>query len=148
MLEEKIQSEIVSSMKNHEAVRLDTMRGIKAAIQKAKTEKGSNGTIDDDGIIRIIQKLVKQREESAALYDAAGRKDLAKAERTEAEIMSEFLPKQMSNEEIEEEVLKIIEETGAKTLKDLGKVMPVATKRMAGRADGKMIGLIAKKHLI
>ena len=148
MLEERIQNEIIASMKSKNTLRLETVRSVKAAIQKAKTEKGHTGDLSDEDIMKIIQKLVKQREESASLYEAAGRELLAQGERKEAEIMKEFLPSMMSNEEIEAEVLNIIEETGAKSLKDIGKVMPKATKAMAGRADGKMINLIVKKHLM
>lgn len=148
MLEERIQSELVAAMKAKNSVRLETMRAMKAAIQLAKVAKGADGIVSDDEIITIIQKLVKQREESARLYDTAGRELLASGERMEAEIMSEFLPKQMSNEEVDEEVVKIIEELGAKSIKDMGKVMSQAKKAIGGRADSKIIGLIVKKHLV
>lgn len=138
---------MMAAMKAHETVRLAALRGIKAAILLAKTSEGSNGEINDGDIVRIIQKLVKQRKESAEIYSSQNRPELAENELREAEAMEVYLPAQLGEAELEEELKKIIAETGASKPSDMGKVMGVATKRLAGRADGKMISAAVKKLL-
>lgn len=138
---------MVAAMKAKETVRLAALRGIKAAILLAKTAEGSNGELTDADIVKIIQKLVKQRKESAEQYNQAGRPELAENELEEAAAMEVYLPKQLSEEEVKTELIKIIAETGASKPSDMGKVMGVATKRLAGIADGKLISTIVKSLL-
>lgn len=146
-LEQQIQTDMVAAMKAKETVRLAALRGIKAAILLAKTAEGSNGELTDTDIVKIIQKLVKQRKESAEQYNQAGRPELAENELAEAAAMEVYLPKQLSEEEVKTELVKIIAETGASKPSDMGKVMGVATKRLAGIADGKLISTIVKSLL-
>lgn len=146
-LEKQIQADIVSAMKAKETVRLAALRGIKAAILLAKTSEGTNGEISDADIVKIIGKLVKQRKESAGIYTQQGRPELAENELAEAAAMEVYLPKQLSEAEVEAELQKIIAETGASKMSDMGKVMGVATKRLAGQADGKLISTLVRKLL-
>ncbi len=146
-LEQQIQTDMVAAMKAKETVRLAALRGIKAAILLAKTAEGSNGELTDADIVKIIQKLVKQRKESAEQYNQAGRPELAENELEEAAAMEVYLPKPLSEEEVKTELIKIIAETGASKPSDMGKVMGVATKRLAGIADGKLISTIVKSLL-
>ena len=146
-LEKQIQSDMVAAMKAKETVRLASLRAIKAAIMLAKTAEGASGDIDDAAIVKIIQKLVKQRKESAQQYNDAGRPELAENEMAEAAAMDVYLPKQLSEAEVEAELLKIIAETGACQPSDMGKVMGVATKRLAGLAEGRLISTLVKKLL-
>ena len=138
---------MVSAMKAKETVRLAALRGIKAAILLAKTAEGGNGEISDADIVKIIGKLVKQRKESAEIYSQQNRPELAENELAEASAMEVYLPKQLSEAEVEAELGKIIAETGASKMSDMGKVMGIATKRLAGQADGKMISTLVKKLL-
>lgn len=146
-LEKQIQADMVTAMKAHEAVRLAALRGIKAAILLAKTSEGSNGEVTDADVVKIIQKLVKQRKESAEIYSQQGRPELAENELAEAAAMEVYLPKQLSEAEVEAELRNIIAETGASKPSDMGKVMGVATKKLAGQADGKMISSIVRRLL-
>ena len=146
-LEKQIQADLVSAMKAKEAVRLASLRAIKAAILLAKTAEGASGEVTDQDIIKLIQKLVKQRKESAEQYNAAGRPELADNELAEAAAMEVYLPKQLSEAELEAELAKIIAEVGASKPSDRGKVMGVATKRLAGLADGRAISATVKKLL-
>lgn len=146
-LEKQIQTDMVSAMKAKDAVRLAALRGIKAAILLAKTSEGSNGEVTDSEIVKIIQKLVKQRKESAEIYTQQNRPELAENELAEASAMEVYLPKQLSEAEVEAELAKIIAETGASQPSDMGKVMGVATKKLAGQADGKLISTIVKRLL-
>ena len=146
-LEKQIQADMVSAMKAHETVRLAALRGIKAAILLAKTSEGGNGEVSDADIVKIIQKLVKQRKESAEIYAGQNRQELADNELAEAAAMEVYLPKQLSGAEVEAELKKIIEETGASKPSDMGKVMGTATRRLAGQADGKLISSIVKRLL-
>lgn len=146
-LETQIQTDMMAAMKAHETVRLAALRGIKAAILLAKTSEGGNGEISDADIIKIIQKLVKQRKESAEIYSSQNRPELAENEIAEAQAMEVYLPKQLSEAEVEEILKGIIAETGASKPSDMGKVMGTATKRLAGQADGKMISAIVKRLL-
>lgn len=146
-LEKRIQSDMVSAMKAKEAVRLASLRAIKAAIMLAKTAEGATGEVSDQDVVKIIQKLVKQRKESAQQYTDAGRPELAENELAEAAVMEVYLPKQLSEAEVEAELEKIIAEVGATQPSDMGKVMGVATKRLAGLAEGRLISTLVKKLL-
>lgn len=145
-MEKRIQADLVAAMKEKNVIKLASIRAIKTAITVAKTAPEA-GEITDQDIIKIIQKLVKQRKESAQQYNDAGRFDLAANELAEAEIMEVYLPKQLSEIELEVELAKIIVEVGATKPQDMGKVMGVATKRLAGLADGKAISTMVKKLL-
>ncbi|MBR5104722.1 MAG: GatB/YqeY domain-containing protein [Bacteroidales bacterium] len=146
-MEKRIQADMVSAMKAKETVRLASLRAIKAAIMLAKTAEGASGEITDPEIVKIIQKLVKQRKESAQQYTDAGRPELAENELAEAAVMEVYLPKQLSEAELEAELTKIIAEVGASKPQDMGKVMGVATKKLAGLADGRAISATVKKLL-
>ena len=146
-LEKRIQSDMVSAMKAKETVRLASLRAIKAAIMLAKTAEGATGEVSDQDVVKIIQKLVKQRKESAQQYTDAGRPELAENELAEASVMEVYLPKQLSEAEVEAELEKIIAEVGATQPSDMGKVMGVATKRLAGLAEGRLISTLVKKLL-
>lgn len=146
-LEKQIQADIVSAMKAKETVTLAALRGIKAAILLAKTAEGSTGELTDADIQKIIVKLVKQRKESAEIYTQQNRSELAENELAEAAAMEIYLPKQLSEAELEAELKAIIAEVGATQPSEMGKVMGTATKRLAGRADGKMISTVVKKLL-
>ena len=146
-LEKQIQADMVTAMKAKETVRLAALRGIKAAILLAKTSEGSTGEVSDSDIVKIIGKLVKQRKESAEIYSRQNRPELAENELAEAAAMEVYLPKQLSEAETEAEISKIVAETGASQPSDMGKVMGVATKRLAGQADGRLISSIVKRLL-
>ena len=133
---------MVAAMKAKEAVKLSSLRAIKAAIMLAKTAEGATGEVSDQDIVKIIQKLVKQRKESAQQYNDAGRPELAANEVAEMEAMEVYLPKQLTEAEVEAELVKIIAEVGATQPSEMGKVMGVATKRLAGLADGRVISFI------
>jgi len=146
-MEKQIQADMVAAMKAKETVKLASLRAIKAAITLAKTAEGANGEVDNAAIVKIIQKLVKQRKESAQQYTDAGRPELAENELAEAACMEVYLPKQLSEAEVEAELTKIIAEVGASQPSDMGKVMGVATKRLAGLAEGRVISTLVKKLL-
>ena len=146
-LEKQIQADMVAAMKAHETVRLAALRGIKAAILLAKTSEGGNGEVSDADIVKIIQKLVKQRKESAGIYTQQNRPELAENELAEASAMEVYLPKQLGEAEVEAELKAIIAEVGASKPSDRGKVMGVATKRHAGQADGRLISTLVKRLL-
>ena len=146
MLEEKIQQDIKAAMLAKDSVALASVRGIKAAILLAKTSEGAK-ELDDAAIVKIIQKLVKQRKESAEIYSQQNRPELAQNELAEAAVMERYLPKQLSEAEIEEKVKEIIAQVGAQSMADMGKVMGVATKALAGQADGKVISARVRKLL-
>ena len=145
-MEKRIQADLVTAMKEKNAIKLASIRAIKTAITVAKTAPGA-GEITDQDIVKIIQKLVKQRKESAQQYNDAGRPELAENEIAEAAEMEVYLPKQLSEAEVEAELVKIIAEVGASQPSDMGKVMGVATKRLAGLADGRVISTLVKKLL-
>ena len=146
-MEKRIQTDMVAAMKAKETVKLASLRAIKAAILLAKTAEGSTGEVDDAAVVKIIQKLVKQRKESAQQYNDAGRPELAENELAEAAAMEVYLPKQLTEAEVEAELVKIIAEVGASKPSDMGKVMGVATKRLAGLAEGRTISTLVKKLL-
>ena len=138
---------MVSAMKEKNAVKLASLRAIKAAIMLAKTAEGSTGEVTDQEIVKIIQKLVKQRKESAQQYTDAGRPELSANELAEVAEMEVYLPKQLSEEEVKAELSKIIAEVGASKPSDMGKVMGVATKKLAGLAEGRLISTLVKELL-
>ena len=146
-MEKRIQADMVAAMKAKETVRLASLRAIKAAIMLAKTAEGATGEVDDAAVTKIIQKLVKQRKESAQRYMDAGRPELAENELAEAACMEVYLPKQLSEAEVEAKLAEIIAEVGAVQPSDMGKVMGVATKRLAGLAEGRLISTLVKKLL-
>ena len=146
-LEKQIQTDLVAAMKAHETVRLAALRGIKAAILLAKTSEGGNGEVTDADIVKIIRKLVKQRKESAEIYSGQNRQDLAENELAEAAAMEVYLPRQLEEAELREILKGIIAETGASKPSDMGKVMGVATNRLAGQADGKLVSTLVKELL-
>lgn len=145
-LEQQIQKDIMEAMKAHNTVRTNAVRAIKSEILLAKTS-GAGAEITDGDFIKLIQKLIKQRKESAAMYAQGGRQDLADNELAEAAEMEGYLPKQLSEAEVEEIVKGIIAETGASSMADMGKVMGLATKKLAGQADGRTVSTIVKKLL-
>lgn len=145
-LEQQIQKDIMEAMKAHNTVRTNAVRAIKSEILLAKTS-GAGAEITDGDVIKLIQKLIKQRKESAAMYAQGGRQDLADNELAEATEMEGYLPKQLSEAEVEEIVKGIIAETGASSMADMGKVMGLATKELAGQADGRTVSTIVKKLL-
>ena len=146
-MEKRIQADMVSAMKAKETVKLSSLRAIKAAIMLAKTAEGATGEVTEQDIVKIIQKLVKQRKESAQQYNDAGRPELAENELAEAAAMEVYLPKQLTEAEVEEQLKGIIAEVGASKPSDMGKVMGVATKRLAGLAEGRVISTLVKKLL-
>ena len=146
MIEERIQKDLVEAMKSHQEVATSAIRFLKTEIQNEKV-KGTYHELTDEEIIKIIQKLVKQRQESMEIYLQAGRNELAETEKGEMEVLKKYLPKQLSEEEITENVKKIIAELGATSIKDMGKVMGVANKPMAGVASGQVISKIVKTVL-
>ena len=145
-LEEKIQQDIKAAMLAKERDKLESLRAIKAAILLAKTADGSE-SVADDALVKIIQKLVKQRKETAVIYKEQNRPELAEKELMEASYMEVYLPKQLSEEELTAEIKKIIAEVGATSAKEMGKVMGVASKALAGKADGRAISTIVKSLL-
>lgn len=146
-LETKIQKDIMEAMKAKDAVRLGAVRSIKSAILLAKTSEGGSKELEDADIIKIIQKLAKQRRESADQYVAAGRNELADNELAEEKVLAEYLPKMLSEQEVEAKLKEIIVQVGAAAPSDMGKVMGVATKALAGLADGKTISTIVRRLL-
>ena len=143
---ETINTDIKKAMLAKEKEKLEALRAVKAAFMVAKTEKG-NSELTEDKEITIVQKLVKQRLDTAEVYKQNNRPELAEKEEKEAAIISVYLPKQLSEEEITAEVKAIIEQTGASSMKDMGKVMGMASKKLAGKADGKIISGIVKQML-
>jgi uncharacterized protein len=145
-LEQQIQKDIMEAMKAHDESRLNATRGIKSEILLAKTSSGDHELTDGD-ILKIIQKLVKQRKESAELYTQGGRPELAEKEIAEMKVMEAYLPKALSEDEVRNILKEVVAEVGATGPKDMGKVMGAATKKLAGQADGRMISTIVKELL-
>ena len=144
---DKVSADIQAAMKAREKVRLEALRGAKKEFLEAKTAPGANGELSDEQAIKILTKMVKQRKESARIYVDNQRQELADNELAEAAVLEEYLPKQLTPEELEAELKAIIAETGATSAKEMGKVMGVATKRLAGRADGRTIQGMVKTLL-
>ncbi len=146
-LETQIQKDIMAAMKEKDTVRLNAVRSIKSAILLAKTSEGGSKELSDADIVKLIQKLAKQRKEAAEQYVAAGRQELADNEMREAAVLDTYLPRQLSEAEVEEKLREIIARVGASKPSDMGKVMGVATKELAGLAEGRLISGIVKKLL-
>ena len=144
---EKVSKDIVAAMKATDKVTLEALRNIKKVFIEAKTAPGANDTLDDAAALKILQKLAKQGHDSADLYSQQNRPDLAEAEMAQVKVIESYLPKAMSAEEIEAAVKEIIAQTGATSIKEMGKVMGVASKQLAGKADGKAISDVVKKLL-
>ena len=144
---DRISNDIKDAMKAKDKVRLETLRNIKKVFLEAKTAPGANDTLTDDTAMKIMQKLVKQGKDSAALYTEQGRADLAEAELAQVAVIETYLPKQMSAEELEAALKAIITEVGAEGPKDMGKVIGTATKKLAGLAEGRAISAKVKELL-
>lgn len=147
MLEQTINQEIKTAMLAKDAARLRGLRAIKAALLVSKTEKGGTDVLTEDTEIKVLQKLAKQRRESADIYKSQAREDLYLIEIEELEVIESFLPKQLSKEEIETHIKSAIAAVGATSVKDMGKVMAIANKDLAGKADGKTISEVVKQLL-
>ena len=147
-IEEKINESIKNSMKEKNSLRLDSLRAIKSAILIEKTKSGSKDQIEESVVLKILQKMVKQRNDSAKIYLDQNRKELAEVEVSQANIISEFLPTQLSESELSEMIDKVIKEVGAESMKDMGKVISKVNERVSGQAEGRVIAEIVKKKLI
>lgn len=144
---DQISNDIKNAMLAKDKLRLETLRGIKKEFLEAKTAKGSDGELSDDIAMKILVKMVKQRKDSAQIYIEQNRPELAESELGEAKVIEEYLPKQMTEAELEAELKNIIAEVVATSAKDMGKVMGVASKKLAGRAEGKAISAKVKELL-
>ena len=144
---EQVSEDIKNAMKAKDKVALDTLRNVKKVFLEAKTAPGANDTLTDADALKIIQKLTKQGKDAAEIYVQQGRQDLANAELAQVKVMEAYLPKQMTPEELEAALKAIIAEVGATSGKDMGKVMGVASKALAGRAEGRMISETVKRLL-
>lgn len=141
---DRVSEDIKKAMLARDKVRLEALRGIKKEFLEAKTAKGAGGVLTDENAVKIMVKMVKQRKESAAIYKENNRPELADNELAEAAVIEEYLPAQLSDEELTAEIRAVIEEVGAKSPTDMGRVMGVATKRLAGRAEGRAISAKVK----
>ncbi len=146
-LQEQVMEQMKVAMKAKDTVALESLRAIKSAILLAQTETGGGAVLSSDEELKLVQRLVKQRKDSAAIYSTQGREDLAAPELAQVAVIEKFLPEQLSEQEIEEVIEKIIESSGASGMKDMGKVMGLASAELAGRADGKTISMVVKKKL-
>ncbi len=146
-LQEKVMAEMKAAMRAKDSAKLEALRAVKGAILLANTESSSKDGLSEEEEMKLLQKLVKQRKDSAQIYKEQGREDLAGPELEQAAVIEQFLPEQMSEAEIEAEVDKIIADTGASGMQDMGKVMGMATGKLAGKADGKTISAIVRKKL-
>ena len=146
-LQTKVMEALKEAMKAKDTVALESLRAIKSAILLARTEAGASEELSEADELKLLQQLVKQRKDSAALYTQQGRNDLAEPELAQMAVIEKFLPAQLSEAEVEEALKGIIAQVGATSPKDMGKVMGVATKQLAGKADGKLISDIVKKLL-
>lgn len=144
---DQVSKDIVAAMKAKDKVRLEALRNIKKFFIEAKTAPGVNDTLDDAVALKILAKLAKQGRDTAALYHEQNRPDLAEEEEAQAKVIEEYLPKALTPEELEAEVKAIIAQVGATSAKDMGKVMGVASKQLAGRADGRAISTLVKQLL-
>lgn len=146
-LQDQVMTELKAAMRAKDAVKLEALRAIKSGILLAQTENGSKEEISEDAELKLLQKLVKQRKDSATIYKEQNREDLAQPELDQAAVIEQFLPAQLSEAEIEQKVKDIITKTGASGMKDMGKVMGMASGELAGKADGKTISMIVKREL-
>lgn len=147
-LQKQIMEELKMAMKSKDALALQALRAVKSAFLLAKTETGAGDDLTEDQEMKIIQKQVKQRKDSAAIFIDQGRQDLADPELAEIAVLEKFLPEALSEEAIEKVVLETIAKTGAAGMKDMGKVMGMVSKQLAGQADGKTISGIVRKNLV
>jgi uncharacterized protein YqeY len=145
--QKELMEQMKAAMKSKDTVALQALRAVKSAILLAKTASGALEELSEDQELKILQKQVKQRKDSAAIFTEQGRQDLAAPELKEAAVISQFLPAALSEEEVEKAVLMAIEKTGASGMKDMGKVMGIVSKELAGQADGKVISAFVKKNL-
>ena len=145
--QDQLNSKLKAAMREKNKIALESLRAIKSAILLLQTQSGAKETPDDAEITKLLQKLVKQRKESASIFREQGRIDLAEPEEAQIEIISQFLPEQLSAEEVEKVIDEVIQSVGATTMKEMGKVMGMANKQLAGKADGKLIAEIVKKRL-
>lgn len=146
-LDKNMNEALKAAMKAKDQVKLRTLRAIKSAFLLAKTAEGSTGEITEADELKIIQKLYKQRSDSYDIYIKSGRDDLATTEKEEMDVIGSFLPKQIDDEEMLDEIKKIIDQVGATSMKDMGKVMGLASKVLSGKAEGKRISMAVKKLL-
>lgn len=146
-LQQKVMTALKEAMKTKDQTALTALRAVKSAILLAQTESGAKEDLTEEQELKILQKQVKQRRDSAAIYIEQGREDLAAPELAEADVIAQFLPEALSEEEIEKVVVATIEQVGAQGMKDMGKVMGIVSKELAGRADGKTISAIVKSKL-
>jgi len=147
-LQAEIMVKLKEAMKSKDQVALTSLRAVKAEILLAQTASGTKVDLTEEEEIKIIQKLVKQRKDSATIFTEQSRPDLAEPELAQAAVIEQFLPEQFTEEEVEKIVLQVIEELGASGMKDMGKVMAVVNKEVAGQADGKTISVLVKKNLM
>lgn len=147
-LQDQIMTSMKEAMKSKNQIALTALRAVKSAILLAKTESGATSELTEEQELKILQKQVKQRKDSAAIFIEQGREDLAAPELAEAEVIAQFLPEAMSEEDIEKIVVQTIDDLGASGMKDMGKVMGIVSKQLAGKADGKTISTIVKSKLI
>ena len=145
---DKISNSIISAMKEKNASELESLRAIKSALLLAQTKKGSERNVGQSEEVKILQKLVKQRKESAEIYNKQNRLELADVEIRQSKIIERFLPAQISIEDLEKIIIEIINQTGAEGLKDMGKVMGIASTKLSGKADGKTISNIVRSKLV
>ncbi|SMO54283.1 hypothetical protein SAMN06265379_102388 [Saccharicrinis carchari] len=146
-LTEKINSDIKAAMKAKDKVALGALRGIKKELIEAGTAEGASNEVSEEAGIKLMQKMVKQRKDAAAIYAAQGREDLVEAENAEIAVIAKYLPEQMTGAELEKEIGAIIQKAGASSIKEMGKVMGMAAKQLAGKADGKEMADMVKKLL-
>jgi uncharacterized protein YqeY len=147
-LQDAIMTALKAAMKSKDTLALTALRSVKSAILLAQTESGSKGNMSEADEVKLLQKLVKQRRDSAEIFTQQNRPDLAAPEMSEAEIISQFLPEMLSEEAVEKAVLSAIQKLGAQGMKDMGKVMGSLNKELAGKTDGKTISTLVKKHLM
>jgi uncharacterized protein YqeY len=147
-LQNNIMTAMKTAMKSKDTVALTALRSVKSAILLAQTESGSKDSMSEAEEVKLLQKLVKQRQDSAAIFSQQNRPDLATPELAEAEIISQFLPEMLSEAEVEKHVVVAIEKLGATSMKDMGKVMGVVSKELAGKTDGKTISTLVKQKLM
>ena len=146
-LQEKVMTELKAAMRAKDTIKLEALRAIKSGILMAQTERSAKDSLGEEAELKLLQRLVKQRKDSAAIYMEQNREDLAQPELDQAAVIEQFLPEQLSEDEIEEKIVDIIAQTGATGMKDMGKVMGLASEALAGKADGKTISMIVKKKL-
>ena len=139
--------EIKNAMRSQDSLKLESLRAIKSAVLLSETASGSSGTMTDEEAIKLLQRLVKQRKDSAKIFIEQNRPDLAEPEEAQAAVIETFLPPQLSDEELNKVILEVISSSGAEGMKDMGKVMGMASKQLAGKADGKRISDLVKKNL-